>query len=130
MLEWILGCGLVASSSLHGLIFAEAFGVPARWLALRHGGSEPTLKFYDYFLGTGRSNIEPATSLAHAMRLGPQVPIPDALAGALAAGLYRAFPFELFGLSVAPHLASFEQPIGVRRGCAQASPENCTRPVS
>ena len=113
-------------------MFDAAISVPARWLALPHGGSEPTLKFYDYFLGTGRSDIEPAASLAHAMRLGPQVPIPDALGGALAAGLYRAFPFELFGLDVAPPLASFEQPIGIRRGCAQASPENGTRtrPVS
>jgi len=35
MLNMLLDCGLVLSSSLHGLIFAEAFGVPARWLQLR-----------------------------------------------------------------------------------------------
>ena len=36
MLEYILQCPLVVSSSLHGVIFAEAFGVPARWLSPQH----------------------------------------------------------------------------------------------
>ena len=69
MLEWILTCRLVVSSSLHGVIFAEAFGVPARWLSLptrrsRLPGMRPTklghgsalsegwLKYYDYYLAT------------------------------------------------------------------------------
>ena len=35
LLEALLPCQLVISSSLHGIIFAEAFGIPARWLAPR-----------------------------------------------------------------------------------------------
>ena len=48
MLEWVLECDLVVSSSLHGLIFAEAFGVPARWL---EGREHPT-KYCDYYAAT------------------------------------------------------------------------------
>jgi len=53
MLNMLLDCGLVLSSSLHGLIFAEAFGVPARWLQLRGSAhSEGWFKYVDYFSGT------------------------------------------------------------------------------
>ena len=64
MLDWILGCGMVLSSSLHGLIFAEAFGVPARWLQLRDykgqkghlkesaAVSEGWFKYVDYYTAT------------------------------------------------------------------------------
>lgn len=37
MLAFVLDCGLVISSSLHGLIFPEVFGVPARWIVLPQG---------------------------------------------------------------------------------------------
>lgn len=55
MLEWILGCKLVVSSSLHGLIFADAFGVPSRWLRLEGRGSarsEGWTKYIDYYAAT------------------------------------------------------------------------------
>ena len=50
MLLWVLGCGLVLSSSLHGIIFAEAFGVPARWVQLDGSKrSESWFKYVDYY---------------------------------------------------------------------------------
>ena len=55
MIEFILGCELVISSSLHGIIFAEAFGVPARWWAPPKGGTartERSFKYQDYYAGT------------------------------------------------------------------------------
>jgi len=53
MLEDLLGCSLVLSSSLHGIIFAEAFEVPARWLVLAGSAkSESRFKYEDYFTGT------------------------------------------------------------------------------
>ena len=55
MVEFILGCELVVSSSLHGIIFAEAFGVPARWWAPLNGGTartERAFKYQDYYAGT------------------------------------------------------------------------------
>ena len=55
MVEFLLGCELVVSSSLHGIIFAEAFGVPARWWAPPNGGAartERAFKYQDYYAGT------------------------------------------------------------------------------
>jgi drug/metabolite transporter (DMT)-like permease len=53
MLEKLLDCELVVSSSLHGIIFSEAFGVPARWLQrLGSKHSEGTTKYLDYYSGT------------------------------------------------------------------------------
>ena len=54
MVEFLLGCELVVSSSLHGIIFAEAFGVPARWWAPPNGGAartERAFKYQDYYAG-------------------------------------------------------------------------------
>ncbi|MFC6152896.1 polysaccharide pyruvyl transferase family protein [Nocardioides yefusunii] len=50
----ILSCENIVSSSLHGLILADAYGVPNAWLESdsAKGGSRPfggEFKFYDYF---------------------------------------------------------------------------------
>jgi pyruvyltransferase len=45
---------IVVSSALHGIVLAEAFGVPAAWLS---GLSrEPDFKFLDYYYGTQRES--------------------------------------------------------------------------
>lgn len=54
---------LVISSSLHGLIIAEAYGVPTVWVEPSErilGGHH---KFLDYFEGSGRSRTPYPTSL-------------------------------------------------------------------
>jgi pyruvyltransferase len=48
----ILSCRAVISSSLHGLIVADAYGVPNVWL--RTELAEGALKFLDYFASQGR----------------------------------------------------------------------------
>ena len=50
VLEKILDSPFVISSSLHGVVMAEAFGIPAR--LLRITDNEPMFKFQDYYLGT------------------------------------------------------------------------------
>ncbi len=50
-----LSCKLIASTSLHGLILADAYGIPNAWLAAEAdlGGSRPKggeFKFIDYFM--------------------------------------------------------------------------------
>ena len=61
MLVWILGCRLVLSSSLHGIIFAEAFGVPARWVRRKGSqGTESWFKYVDYY-----SAVRPDLALAY-----------------------------------------------------------------
>lgn len=64
----------VVGSSLHGVILAEALGVPAR--AVR-GHAESTIKYEDYYLATGRDpDAELADDIADALRRGP-APAPD-----------------------------------------------------
>lgn len=55
----IRSCDYIASSSLHGLVAADAFGIPAVWVRLSnnlHGGN---WKFHDYFSMVGRAPKEP-----------------------------------------------------------------------
>jgi hypothetical protein len=47
----ILNADLVVSSSLHGIIFAEALGIPA---LMHEPSGEPLQKYHDYYLGTDR----------------------------------------------------------------------------
>lgn len=44
-------CEKILSSSLHGIIIANAYGIPARWFVVAHQrlGGDPTKKFHDYF---------------------------------------------------------------------------------
>lgn len=59
VIEQIVACDRVISSSLHGIICADAYGVPAIWL---HASNKPKgdgFKFRDYFSSVGRSDCEP-----------------------------------------------------------------------
>jgi hypothetical protein len=59
-LRALSSCSRIASTSLHGLIFADAYGIPNVWLhprPLHHGG---TWKFIDYFASMGRDRFDPA----------------------------------------------------------------------
>lgn len=73
MMRAIKGADRVFSSSLHGVIFAEAMGIPAYWLA--PVGGENELKYYDYYYGTGRTDVKRFESLTEAMDSDP-MPLP------------------------------------------------------
>jgi pyruvyltransferase len=68
----ILCTRLVISSSLHGVIVAEAFGVPARMLRISE--HEHLFKYTDYYAGTGRSNVLFARSVPEAVEMGGESP--------------------------------------------------------
>lgn len=87
--EEILSAKFVIASSLHGLILAEAFGIPARYLRLSE--TESTFKYDDYAQGTGRASLDPVRSVEEALGEGPH-PAIDFDADALVA----AFPFDLW----------------------------------
>ncbi|QQA42256.1 polysaccharide pyruvyl transferase family protein [Pelagovum pacificum] len=57
--DQIQACRHVFSASLHGLIIADAFGVPNTWVAGREIHSTASFKFLDYFLSVGRTYQAP-----------------------------------------------------------------------
>jgi len=87
--ERIAGAGFVISGSLHGIVVAEAFGVPARYLRL--SDFEPQFKYDDHAQATGRDRLVPAVSVEDALTKGPDVP-----ARIDTAALEAAFPADLW----------------------------------
>ncbi len=55
----IASCAQVFSSSLHGLIVADSFGVSNHWFVLNQIHQSPSLKFYDYATGIERALPRP-----------------------------------------------------------------------
>lgn len=89
VIEKILDSKFVISSSLHGIIIAESYGIPARWL--RVSEIEPMLKYKDYYLGTNRPFYRYAESVEEALQMGGEVSYSCDLQK-----LYEAFPFEFW----------------------------------
>lgn len=87
VVEKIVDSKFVISSSLHGLVVAEAFGIPARLLKVTE--NEPLLKYQDYYWGTNRPEFKAATSIEEALILGGEPPVQCDLQV-----LYDSFPFE------------------------------------
>jgi pyruvyltransferase len=78
----IMSCKRIISSSLHGLVIADAYGIPNAWLGSdgREGGSRPNggeYKFYDYFAAVSKIRhaqyIDVGTTLVDADALTRQV---------------------------------------------------------
>ena len=91
VLKALANSRLVVGSSLHALIVAESFGVPARMIAPQH---ESTFKYADYYEGTGRSTFRTASSVEEAVELGGEpLPVWDAQP------LIDAFPAELWDVT-------------------------------
>lgn len=85
----IVNSRFVISSALHGIIIAEAYGIPARLLKITT--TEPMFKYQDYYLGTNRPNFQYATTVDDALEMGGEPPFECDLEK-----LYRAFPFEFW----------------------------------
>lgn len=101
IIEKITDSRLVISSSLHGLIIAEAYDIPAR--LLRMTNEEPLFKYQDYYFGTNRPNFQFATTVDEALEMGGEFPFECDLRK-----IFQAFPFEywpmIFGGQI-PQLA-------------------------
>jgi len=70
--QQVLMCARIASSSLHGLICADAYGIPSRWLRLSDGVVGAGFKFRDYY-GSIRAKVQ------HPMDVPDVIPIREAI---------------------------------------------------
>lgn len=89
VVERIASAKFVVASSLHGIILAEAMGVPARYTRLSE--TESRFKYDDYAQGTGRDELIPAFSIEEALTLGAHPPMECDIEE-----LKRAFPIDLW----------------------------------
>lgn len=59
VIDRIIECECIASSSLHGLIVADAYKIPNVWIRFGDDTFEGEFKYLDYFSGVGRKTKEP-----------------------------------------------------------------------
>jgi len=88
VLRTIVQSKFVVASSLHAIIVAEAFGIPARTV---RSPTESPFKYEDYYQGTGRRNYRIALNLREAVKAGGEE---DLIFDR--EPLVEAFPFDLF----------------------------------
>lgn len=66
VIDEIIKSKLVISSSLHGIILAETYGIPA--ILLNNGD---LFKYMDWYESTGRSDIKVAANIEKALNMEP-----------------------------------------------------------
>ncbi|MBB5751633.1 polysaccharide pyruvyl transferase family protein [Prosthecomicrobium pneumaticum] len=59
VVDAVKSCRVIASSSLHGIIAAHSYGVPAAWLKFSDRPLGDGFKFRDYFASVGHDTIAP-----------------------------------------------------------------------
>lgn len=59
VIDKICSCEVIASSSLHGIIVSDAYGIPNIWLQSLSWIPGGNIKFLDYFSGVNRDPVDP-----------------------------------------------------------------------
>lgn len=95
VIDRICSAKKIITGSLHGLILAEAYGVPAVLLNDREDFS--SFKYEDYYHSTGRFEFPVANSIDEAVEIEP-LEIPDMQN--IRKGLIKAFPYDLWSEQV------------------------------
>ncbi len=91
VIDAIVSSKKVITSSLHGIILAEAYGVPA--VFYRGLGKRIDFKYLDYYYSTKRYDVKIAESFEEALTMEP-LPLPDLRS--LQEGLIKSFPYDLW----------------------------------
>ena len=92
VIEQIAECETIPSSSLHGLIVAEAYRIPALWTTITDKVAGEGFKFRDYYLSTEREPPEPLAWNDALAKIGPCLTEPPRVN---TAPLLGAWPREL-----------------------------------
>jgi pyruvyltransferase len=104
LFERMRACDVILSHGLHGLIFADAFGIPNAWIdgRLHRGGP---FKFHDYFSSIGRPfdrRIAPADPIDAARVEAALFTLPAAVLSGLQDQIEEAFARCLRALDAVP----------------------------
>ncbi|WP_342152829.1 glycosyltransferase [Methylorubrum sp. SB2] len=59
VIDAVLSCRRILSSSLHGLIVSHAYGIPATWLKICDRPLDDDFEFNDYWASIGRADVSP-----------------------------------------------------------------------
>ena len=81
----------VISSSLHGIILAEVYGIPAVFHS--ENRMNEILKYYDWYYSTGRYSVYMANTIEEALTMQP-MPLPNIQI--LQNNLLETFPYDLW----------------------------------
>lgn len=90
-IDKLVNSKLVISSSLHGIILAESYGIPA--ILLKDSPTYDKFKYDDYYQSTGRSNYPIASSIEEGLKMTPPS-LPDLKP--LQENLLKSFPYDLW----------------------------------
>ena len=82
---------IIYTSSLHGLILAESYGIPA--VFFRSLPQYKDFKYYDWYYSTNRYDIKLVDTFEEAKKITPP-PLPDL--SKLQQGLLDSFPYDLW----------------------------------
>lgn len=81
----------VISSSLHGIILAESYGIPCVWL---NDIPDSPFKYEDYYQSTGRFVYPLANDINDALIMSGEI---NPYVNNMQNGLMESFPYDLFG---------------------------------
>lgn len=104
----VLKSKFVISSSLHALILAESYGIPARWWyseELPSSITEGRFKYNDYYRSTGRSMDDFASSIEEALEMGGK----EYVQTSDLKSLIKSFPFEKFSNQISSKIRQISQ---------------------
>jgi hypothetical protein len=95
----ITACEYVLSSSLHGLIFADSFGIPNNWMPLSEDVVGGSYKFEDYYRATNRplKKVEAASILSNSSAIEEAVVAYESIPNIkkLQKELIKSFPYQI-----------------------------------